>query len=458
MKVWSYVMKTYQEQKLLPFWKRLISGSTNRKILAAAITVGLGTLFVKLGTVAKELVIAWKFGTTDALDAFLIALVVPSFLITVVAGSFNAAFIPTYIKVREQQGLREAQRLFSGASAWSLGLLVVTTIIMLAIAPIYLPFMAAGFSAEKLDLAFKLLWAIAPLITISGIIVIWGAVLNAGERFALASLTPILAPSITIALLFGLNLGIFALVIGLIGGAILELSFLGFALRRQGMLLLPKLYRFDTHLLQVASQYVPAMTGSFLMCSTILVDQTMAAMFAPGSVSALNYGNKLIALPISLTTTALSTAVIPYFSKMVACQDWVGIRHTLQRYMWLIFIVTIPITIVFISFSETIVKIVFQRGSFTTNDTFIVAHIQSLYALQIPFYLAADFLVRLVSSMHLNQSLIYLSSCNLIINITLNYLFTSWIGIQGIALSTSCVYLFAWTYLFIFISKKIKNK
>lgn len=451
-------MKTHRRQKLLPIWKRLTSGSINRKIFAAAIIVGLGASFVKLGTVAKELVIAWKFGTTDALDAFLIALVVPSFLITVVAGSFNAAFIPTYIKVREQEGLSAAQKIFSGASAWSLGLLAVTTIIMLVSAPVYLPYIATGFSTEKYNLALRLLWAIAPLITISGIIVIWGAVLNAGERFALASLTPILAPTITICLLFGFeSLGIFSLVIGLIAGGVLELVFLRLALTRQGIAVVPRLHSFDTHLRQIASQYVPSMAGSFLMCSTILVDQSMAAMLAPGSVSALNYGNKIVSLFISLATTALSTAVIPYFSKMVAYQDWVGISHTLKKYIWLIFIVTIPITFVFIHLSEIIVKVIFQRGSFSVSDSYTVAHIQSLYALQLPFYLATDILVRLISSMRLNQSLIYLSACNLILNIALNYLFTSWIGIAGIALSTSCVYLFSCIYLSIFILMKIKT-
>ena len=41
-------------------------------------------------------VTAW-FGTADALDAVLIAFFFPTFVINVVARSFNAAFIPTFM-------------------------------------------------------------------------------------------------------------------------------------------------------------------------------------------------------------------------------------------------------------------------------------------------------------------------------------------------------------------------
>ena len=93
-------------------------------------------------------------------------------------------------------------------------------------------------------------------------------------------------------------------------------SFLSFVLKRQGFSLQPKWHGFDLHLREVAKQYLPMIAGASLMCSTFLVDQSMAAMLAPGSVAALNYGNRLVAFPISITTQALGTAVIPYFSKL----------------------------------------------------------------------------------------------------------------------------------------------
>ncbi|MEH1853783.1 MAG: murein biosynthesis integral membrane protein MurJ [Nostoc sp.] len=450
-------MKILQLYNLLDYWKKLTSGSVNRRIFGAAITVAIGTALVKGVAVVKELVVAWKFGTGDALDAFLIALLVPSFIVNVVANSFNAALIPTYIRVREQEGQKAAQKLFSGIIVWSLTLLGITTILMIVGAPLYLPLIATGFSSEKLNLTMKMLYTMAPIVLLSGIITIWSSVLNAGEKFVLVALSPASTSIITIGfLLVFSSLGSFALVAGLVGGAVLEILLLGIALHRQGISLRPKWYGFDPHLREVAGQYIPMIAGSFLMCSTVLVDQSMAAMLSPGSVAALNYGNRVIALPITLASTALSAAVIPYFSKMVAHQDWKSIRHTLRHYLKIIFIVTVPVSLLFIVFSEQIVELLFQRGSFTVNDTNLVANIQVYFAFQIPFFVANILVVRLISAMQLNQILMQISGLSFIINIVLNYFLMQWMGISGIALSTSCVYLFC--FLYMFINAKIRLK
>ncbi|MDM9381272.1 lipid II flippase MurJ [Chlorogloeopsis sp. ULAP01] len=451
-------MKVLSVQNIVKHWRNLSGGSINRQILGAAITVGLGTALIKIVAVFKELIVAWKFGIGDTLDAFLIAMLVPDFIIIVVAGSFHAALIPTYIQVREQEGINAAQKLFSGVMLWSLGLLLITTILMLATAPLYLPQIAAGFSAEKLDLTFKLLWVIAPVVMLNGILLIWGAVLNAGERFALAAVCPIMTPAITIIfLLLNKSWGVFALAAGLVGGAVLEIILLGAAIYQQGVLLELKWYGLNAHLHQVINQFFPAMAGSFLIGSAAFVDQSMAAMLSPGSVAALNYGQRAIAFPISLVTTALGTAVIPYSSKMIACKDWQGVQHTLKHYLQLIFVVTVPLTGILIVFSEPIVQILFQRGSFTAEDTHLVAQIQSCFALQIPFYIGNILVVKFITSMQLNHILMWAAGFDLIINITLNYLFMQWIGIKGIALSTSCVYLFTFLFVFLLITKKLRE-
>lgn len=451
-------MKILQLHNLLDYWKKLTSGSVNRQIFGAAITVAIGTALVKGVAVVKELVVAWKFGTGDALDAFLIALLIPSIIVNVVAGSFNAALIPTYIRVREQEGQKAAQKLFSGVTVWSLGLLGITTILMIVAAPLYLPLIAKGFSSEKLNITFKLLYTMAPIVLLSGIITIWSSVLNAGEKFFLAALSPASTSVITISFLLAFSsLGSFALVAGLVCGAVLEILLLGIALHRQGISLRPKWYGFDSHLRQVSSQYIPTIAGSFLMCSTALVDQSMAAMLSPGSVAALNYGNRVIALPITLATTALSAAVIPYFSKMVAHQDWKSIEHTLRHYLKIIFIGAVPLTLLFIVFSYQITQLLFQRGSFTVNDTYSVAQIQFYFAFQIPFYIANILIIRLISTMRLNHIFLRADSLSFTLNIVLNYLFMQWMGISGIALSTSFVYLFCFFYIFISARSQLRK-
>jgi putative peptidoglycan lipid II flippase len=451
-------MKTNRWQKIAKIWESVSTGSINRKIFSAAMIVAGGTAFVKVIAVVKELVVAAQFGTADELDAFLIALIIPSVIINIIADSFNAALIPTYIKVREQEGKSAAQELFSGATIWSVGLLLATTFFLLLAAPIYLPLITGGFSAEKVALTDRLLWMISPMILLTGINTVWGAILNAGERFALVALAPIATPAITMILLLTIkDWGIFNLSIGMVVGQLLEMVIVGKTLQKQGISLVPKWHGFDDNLKQVAGQYAPMIAGAFLMCSSGLVDRSMAAMLPSGSIAALGYGERVISLPITIATTALSTAVIPYFSQMVALDDWKGIRRSLNYYMGLIFAVTIPVAGIIILFSEQIVRLLLQRGSFTAENTQTVALIQACFALQIPFYIASVLAVRLNSAMRNNKVMMWGSAGNLIVNVGLNYLFMNWFGVAGIALSTSCVYIFSFLFLSFCLLQNLKK-
>ncbi|MGK2855599.1 MAG: hypothetical protein ACSLFQ_00190, partial [Thermoanaerobaculia bacterium] len=59
-----------------------------RRIFRGILAVGSVTLFVKLAVAAKELFIASRFGVSDALDAFLIAYMLPAFSVAVLGGAF----------------------------------------------------------------------------------------------------------------------------------------------------------------------------------------------------------------------------------------------------------------------------------------------------------------------------------------------------------------------------------
>jgi putative peptidoglycan lipid II flippase len=441
-------MKIARSQTIAKLGRSIAGNAATRRLFSAAAVVALGTLLVKVASVGKELVVAYVFGTAAELDAFLIALMIPSLILAIIAGSFNSALIPTYIKVRERQGSVAAQKLFAGTTFWSIGLLILTTVLMLATAPLYLPILCKGFSPEKVTLTYQLLWVVSPMLLISGICTSWAAVLNAGERFALVALAPMLTSISTVILLLGFkSWGIFNLSLGMTIGQLLETIVLGVVLHKQGISVVPKWHGVNKDLIEVASQYAPSMVGAFLMCSTGLVDQAMAAMLPSGSVAALGYGNRIVTLPVIIASTAVSTVVMPYFSKLVADRDWSSVRHSLKHYLTLIFAASIPLTIVLILFSEPLVVALLQRGSFNAKDAHLVADIQTCFAFQIPFYIGCMLVVRVISAMRSNHILMWGSAGNLLVNIVLNYVFMQWLGIAGIALSTSCVYAFSFAFL-----------
>lgn len=423
-------------------WQTASSYSANKLIFKAAALIAMLTFGVKIISAAKDIVVAAKFGTSDVMDAFVIAYLLPTFFSSVIASMLNAALIPTYIRTREQQGQDAAQKLFSNILSISILLLIVATSLLALIGPICLTLIAPSFNAEKQAITLHIFYILLPIILISGLSANLSAVLNAGERFALAAITPVAMPflSVSFLLLAQADWAIYGLSVGVVVGYATEMCLLSIALRRQGVQIIPRWDGFDEQIRQVLKQCLPMLAGGILMNSAAIVDQSMASFLAPGSVSSLGYGSKLVTVIVAITIGALGTAVLPYLSKMVSLSDWQGIRHTLKTYIRIILLGTLPVTALLILFSNLIVKIMFQHGAFTAEDTAVVAHIQIMYALQIPFHTLAILFVRLISAMRVNYILMLGTIISFFVNIVFDYLLMKLMGVSGIALSTTIVY------------------
>lgn len=187
--------------KAVYYWKGFSRGSVNRRIFYAMTIIMAGTAAVKLAAVVKDIVIAGSFGLGDELDAFLIALVIPTFAVMVLAQSFNGAFMPVYIRVREQGGLAAANRLFAHVMVLSFCILLACTVLLAFAGEPLLRLIGSEFSREKRALVHELYLLLLPFLVVAGQLYLWAAVLNAGEKFALVALAPILTPDIVIALL-----------------------------------------------------------------------------------------------------------------------------------------------------------------------------------------------------------------------------------------------------------------
>ena len=424
-------------------------GSVNRRIFSAMMTVGVLNSVVMLASSLRDLFVAHQFGVGDDMDAFLVAYLIPATAMSVVAGSFNAALIPTYIQVRDQQGKEAAQQLFSGALVWSTALLITLSVLLGLTASYFIPLVGSGFSPNKLAITRAIFFVLLPVLPLNGIFVTWGAILNASERFAIAAIAPVITPLLSIAVIYemGNAWGIFSYAIVIPAGAAIEGLVLAAALRRQGISVAPRWHGFDPALRQVMKQYAPMIAGAFIMSGTNLVDQAMAAMLGPGSVSVLSYGKKITSVAVGISSLALSAAVMPHFSRMVVAQDWRSVKQTLRSYIPLILLATISLTITLVLFSKPIVMLLFQRGAFTAGDTLQVVSVQSLCILQLPFYVLGILFVRLISAFKANHVLMWGTSISFILNISLDYLFMKWLGVPGIALSTSLVYMASLGYL-----------
>src|SRR5580658_1630510 len=114
-------------------------GSVNRQIFRAAASVTAVGILVKLVATGKEIAVAGIYGRSDAMDAFLAAALLPGLLINLISESMNQALVPTLIRVREQEGHAQAQRLLSSSMLWMCMLLEVVSAIMVLTSRAFLP-------------------------------------------------------------------------------------------------------------------------------------------------------------------------------------------------------------------------------------------------------------------------------------------------------------------------------
>jgi putative peptidoglycan lipid II flippase len=414
-------------------------GSVNRRILRAAASVTAVGVLVKLVATGKEIAVAGVFGRSDAMDAFLAASLIPGLLINLISESMNQALVPTLIRVREREGHEPAQRLLSSSMLTMCVLLGAVSVLMAAAARSFFPMIASHFPAAKLDLSIRLFYGLLPVVLITGIATNCTAVLNTFDRFAWPALAPIAIPIaiVAAALTLGARLGVWALVYGTLAGSLVQAALVAGLMEARGYRFRLRWHGMTEPALEVARQYGPVLLSAVVAAGGLLVDQSMAAMLPAGSVSALVYGNRFVSVVVALAAGALSTAITPYFSRMIALRDWAGCRHSLRTWTALTAAVSIPIAAIMIVASRPIVRLAFQHGAFGPRDTAVVASVMAMYAIQIPFFVVSRVFYRFIIAMRRTQIALYCGLINLALDIVLNIVLMRWMGVAGIALATS---------------------
>ncbi len=411
----------------------------HRSILRAALSVGAAGIVVKLIATAKEISVAAVYGRSDAMDAFFAAALIPGLLVNLISESMNQALVPTLVRVREQEGRERAQQLLSSSMLCMCLLLGVAILLMALLARFFFPLVVSNFAPAKLALAIHLFYGLLPTVLLMGIATSCTAVLNTLDRFALPALAPaVISVSIIVgAACFGSRYGVWAIVSATLAGSLLHVALVAGIMRLHGYTFRLRWYGMNQATREVAGQYGPVLLSSIVASAGLLVDQAMAAMLVAGSLSALVYANRFVSVILTLLAGAVSTAIVPYLSRLIAHRDWAGCSHTIHAWLRLTALVSVPITALLVAAARPLVRAAYQHGRFGPHDTAAVASVLAMFAVQIPFYVVSRVDYRFIVAMRRTDLIFYCGLINLVLDIVLNLLFMRWFGVAGIAFATS---------------------
>ena len=413
-------------------------------LLARAGWVAGLSLGVKLSAMTKDIVVAGRFGASANLDAFLVAFAVPMVVWSVVSQSFSTTFMPTLIRVRQQSGPTSANALIRSMMVKVAVGLTLLAVVLATCAPWFLPVLAPGFSPEQCAVALTLCRILLGIVPLCGLSTYWGAILNSYEVFTVVAVAPAGVPLMMLVSLYGFapHFGIEALAWGAVAGYAAELLVLYGAMLKRGLPVLPNWQTHD-QAGHVARQFFYLLSGTVMMSSTLLIDQAMATWTGPGNVTVLNYGNKLVAVLVGTISLGLGTAVFPHFSRLAASGDAPTISKTLRSLVVVVAAVTIPLTGLLMLLSYPLAELLFHRGDVTPETISAIARVQCCYLVLLPAYVVGILGTRTLMALGGAATISRIAAANLGVNVVANLVFLKFFGISGIALSTSCVYMFS---------------
>ncbi|WP_145129399.1 murein biosynthesis integral membrane protein MurJ [Pseudomonas sp. URMO17WK12:I11] len=342
------------------------------KSLAAVSSI---TMISRVLGFVRDTILARIFGAGVATDAFFIAFKLPNLLRRIFAeGAFSQAFVPILAEYKSQQG-EEATRTFVAyvSGLLTLVLAVVTGIGILA-APWVVWATAPGFvdNAEKYQLTTDLLRVTFPYILLISLSSLVGAILNTWNRFSVPAFTPTLLNVAMIVFAVVLtpyfNPPIMALAWGVLAGGLAQLLYQLPALKRIGMLVLPRLNLKDAGVWRVLKQMLPAILGVSVSQISLIINTIFASFLVAGSVSWMYYADRLMELPSGVLGVALGTILLPTLAKTYANKDREEYSRILDWGLRLCFLLVLPCTLGLAILAEPLTVALFQYGKFSATD------------------------------------------------------------------------------------------
>lgn len=409
---------------------------------------GAATLTSRVLGLARETVQAAVFGAGNDMDAFTVAFRIPNLVRDLFAeGAMSASFVPTFTRYLAQRGTSDAWRLANNVLT---ALVLVTGVIvvlgLLFAAPL-VGLYADDYArvAGKLELTIVLTRVMLPFLTLVAIAAAVMGMLNALRHYFVPALSPAAfnVASIASALLLAPLMPaigqppIMALAIGALLGGFGQVALQWSALRREGYRYRPLLDTRDPGLRQVLLLMGPGTIGLAATQINLLVTTVLAVREGTGAVSWLQYGFRVIYLPIGLFGVSIATAVLPAVSRQLAAADRAAARATVTRGVALMLIVNVPATVGLFLLAEPIVRLLLERGRFLPGDTLATASAVQLYAIGLVGYSAARIASPVFYAFGESRVAVAISATAIAVNLGLSAWLVRIMGFSGLALATS---------------------
>ncbi|MGD9110308.1 MAG: murein biosynthesis integral membrane protein MurJ [Phycisphaerales bacterium] len=416
----------------------------------------------------RDMAFAFFLGAGGIFDGWAIAFKIPNLARRIFGeGAAAASFIPVYSQ-ELQQNPKQANKLAYTIVTVIFLLLAIITIIGEGVIWGYYTFFSKYPST---DLKLSLAGIMLPYMILICVVAILAGILQTHRHFAAPAAAPIILNIFIIGSLCfsGWVLSIrperlvFIVAVAVIIAGFVQLSTQIIPLRNRGIHIRPTWEIHSEAFKKIIFMMGPMILGLTVTQINTLADDLIAVWFSgsaekgeffiwlgrqikyplwDGAVSQLYYSQRLYQFPLGVLGISLATAIFPVMSSDAAKKDMVALRQTISRGLRGTIFIAIPAAAGLILVKQPLIKLLFERGQFSSSDTMMTAAVLSFYAIGLCGFFLQQIVTRAFYSIQDSKMPARTALLAVVVNIILNLTLIWFMGAPGLALSTSvCSYL-----------------
>ncbi len=359
-----------------------------KKVFKRAFLMASGTLSSRILGLLRDMAMAALFDRAVT-DAWTAAFRLPNLFRRLLGeGSLSVGVIPVFLEAKgaDSEGIR-ARNLINGMYTFLLLTLGVLTILGIVYAEeVFRLLLSEQFSlmTAKWEMTVRLGRIMFGFVFFVCMYAYFMGVLNALGSFAVPAMAPALLNISMLAFTF-LPAHWFSqlgdgLAWGVLVGGLLQAVLLWMALRAHDYLPRIQLNIWSADVRRVLRRILPGVLGLGLLQFSTLVNLYYASSLQEGAVSYIYWADRLLELPLSLISVSLGVASLPTLSALASKKDWVSFRNTGQDSFLMTAFLAWPSALGLFFLADDIVRVLFYRGQFTSQDALVTTSILEVYA------------------------------------------------------------------------------
>lgn len=291
-----------------------------KSILKKMFQFSFFTAISKLLGFPREILLAKYLGVGALSDAFISAIKLPNLLRRIFAeGALSAAFIPTFVQLKKNKQDNVANGLMTISFLFFEAIVLLICAIVFIWPNIIIKIATPGFSLEQTKYTIPLLRILFPLLFFISSNALFAGSLQSVNHFFAQAFGPALhnivyVSTLLICLTYQRSTTFLALGI-LLGGFFNFIFHLSLYLKHNlkfGVISPAAIKSFKI----VISKFIPCLFGVGVVELNLFLDNQISSFLHEGAYTLLYYGTRFMTIPLGIFAVALSTVLLPHFSRL----------------------------------------------------------------------------------------------------------------------------------------------